>query len=149
MNIYDRTRVGHPICKGCGDHEETVEHLLFHCPRAQQVWKCAPIQWDGVADQVGCFKNWWWSVFEATSRKDGSDHLALTANILWQLWKSRNEWEFHDNQKHPMQVVNQAHSEWLEFLQVNSSSQHQSRLETKTETVFSSEAHVAFEGKNL
>ena len=29
--------------------------------------------------------------FEAKSKTGGADHIVLTVNILWQLWKARND----------------------------------------------------------
>ena len=46
--IFRRTKQGSPCCSRCGDHIETVEHILFHCTQAQKVWKLAPVQWDGL-----------------------------------------------------------------------------------------------------
>lgn len=109
--IHDRTKKGHLICKGCGEQIETVEHVLLLCTRAQEVWKMAPIHWDGAAEQIGNFKHWWWTITEAASRNNGMDHLALTANILWQLWKTRNACVFNDKLRHPMKTVQTAQAE--------------------------------------
>lgn len=32
------------MCKQCGEELETVEHLFFHCQKAQNIWKLAPGQ---------------------------------------------------------------------------------------------------------
>ena len=48
--IFDRTKVGDPICTGCGEEVETVEHILFHCKKAEEAWNISPVQWDGIAD---------------------------------------------------------------------------------------------------
>lgn len=131
--IFSRTKAGDPVCKGCGDQVESVEHLLFHCNRAKEVWKLVPLQWDGAADLTGNFKNWWWTIMEATSRNGGGDHIALMANILWQLWKARNDWEFNDKVRHPLSVVQQAHHDWLEFDQASINEAKGSRFETRRE----------------
>lgn len=133
-HIFSRTKKGHPFCKGCGEHAETVEHAMITCARAQEVWKMAPIQWEGVAEQAGSFKHWWWNVMDASSRTRGQDHLSLTANILLQLWKARNDREFNDKHRHPMKIVQIAHQEWLELDEVVKSIQTLSRHETRNET---------------
>lgn len=46
--IFRRTGKGNLICKNCGSEAETVEHLFFQCPSAQNIWKMAPLQWDGL-----------------------------------------------------------------------------------------------------
>ncbi|XP_027068582.1 uncharacterized protein [Coffea arabica] len=92
-----------------------VEHILFHCAQAQKVWKLAPVQWDSIQTQTGCFKQWWTALIQARSRKEGKQHIALTANILWQLWKDRNELEFEGKEKDGIKVVQKASNEWMEF----------------------------------
>ena len=103
--IFSRSKKGDPICKACGEGVETVEHVLLNCRQANQVWHIAPTQWGGAKDKQGCFKAWWTEITGAKSRQDGEDHLALTVNILWQVWKSRNEWEFNNKQRHAMTTI--------------------------------------------
>ena len=97
--IFRRTRQGSPFCSRCGDKVETVEHILFHCTQAQQVWKIAPVQWDVIQNLTGCFKQWWATLVQVKCRNEGKQHIVLTANILWQLWKDRNELEFERNDR--------------------------------------------------
>lgn len=129
--IFGRTGKGHP-CKGCGDHIESVEHALLTCGRAQEVWKMAPIHWEGIPNRT--FKHGWWNIMEASNRIGGLEHIALTANILWQLWKARNNWEFNAKLRHPMKVVQIAHSEWLESVEAEITTQAGSRHETREES---------------
>ena len=83
--IYRRTHKGDPICEGCGKQEESIEHVFFHCRRAQEVWKMAPIQWDGITEQTWNFLAWWNAIMEATRRRNGRDHVELTVSILRQI----------------------------------------------------------------
>ena len=46
--IWRRMSKGDPICSGCGEELETLEHLLLKCKKAKEVWKAAPVQWDGI-----------------------------------------------------------------------------------------------------
>ena len=46
------------------------------------------------------------------------EHIALTVNILWQLWKARNGRTFNETPRHPMKIIQKAHGEWLEFTEV-------------------------------
>lgn len=66
--VYKRTGKGDPICKGCGEQVETIEHMLLSCRRAREVWKMAPIQWDEILAQSGNFSYWWNEVMEAAKR---------------------------------------------------------------------------------
>ena len=81
-----------------------MEHILFHCQQAQKVWKLALVQWDGIQNQTGCFKQWWAALIQARSRKEGRQHIVLTANILWQLWKYKNEREFEGKERDGMKL---------------------------------------------
>ncbi|XP_071928124.1 uncharacterized protein [Coffea arabica] len=76
--------------------------------KAQEVWKMAPLQWDGLKEQTGTFQVWWTAILEATNRTNGKEHIELTVNILWQLWKRRNEWKFNAKQRHPWKIVQKA-----------------------------------------
>ena len=42
---------------------------------------------------------------EAEKRLGGQSHIELITNILWQIWKVRNETEFEDKDRHPMKVI--------------------------------------------
>nr|XP_027109144.1 uncharacterized protein LOC113729013 [Coffea arabica] len=110
-----RTGVGDPICSTCGKAQETIEHMLLNCPHALEVWKSAPIQWDRANDQRGDFKRWWLRITEARTRQEGKDHIGLTANILWQVWKDRNKKEYENSVRlAPLRIVERAHKEWME-----------------------------------
>lgn len=67
---------------------------------------------------------------EARKRKDGKEHIALTVDILWQIWKARNDKEFKDQGRHPMKVIQRAQREWEEYRAVVGQSHHMSIPET-------------------
>lgn len=52
---------------------------------------------------------------EARTRPEGFKHLSLTVNILWQIWKSRNNTEFKGKLQMPWKVIHTAQEEWMEF----------------------------------
>lgn len=84
-----RTGIGDPMCKVCGTQVEKLEHIMFFCGNAKEIWRRAPISWDGLE----CFREnfwlWWEELMQTTRRAEGKEHIALTVNILWQIWKSR------------------------------------------------------------
>ncbi|XP_027098791.1 uncharacterized protein [Coffea arabica] len=130
--INGRTKAGDPICRRCGEEVETVEHLLLNCRETKHIWHIAPIQWDGMQEHHGCFKRWWISVTEARHRIAGSQHLALTVNILWQIWKARNDMEFTGKVHQPWKIIKRAQEEWLQFDEVAKKEARMSTGETST-----------------
>lgn len=60
---------------------------------------------------------------EAAKREEGEEHIILTLNLMSQIWKARNGVVFKNNQWNPVQVVNKAVDEWLEFQQVQKEGQ--------------------------
>lgn len=79
-------------CEICLMHvEETVDHLFWHCPFAQQCWgllNLATIQEDGVFENVLAIK------------EQMQNQFFMIAVILmsWTIWKARNEIIFNNNQ---------------------------------------------------
>nr|XP_027093548.1 uncharacterized protein LOC113713943 [Coffea arabica] len=128
--IHSRTQQGDPICRVCGEECETVEHALLNCNHVKLVWRMATIQWEGITNLQGCFGSWWTAVMEARSRSEGDEHISLTANILWQIWKSRNATEFEGKQHPPIRIVQKAHEEWLEYGEANLTALKRSTEET-------------------
>ncbi|XP_027170528.1 uncharacterized protein LOC113770308 [Coffea eugenioides] len=52
---------------------------------------------------------------QARSRNDGNKHIEIIANFLWQIWKTRNEWNFNQVLKEGHQVSKKAMEEWMEY----------------------------------
>ncbi|XP_071912375.1 uncharacterized protein [Coffea arabica] len=125
------------MCRLCGEESETIEHALLNCSYVKQVWRLAPIQWEGMMDQQGYFRKWWTNIAEAKSRSEGNEQLSLTANILWQIWKSRNDKEFNRNQNPSIRTVQKAQEEWLEFVEATAKASRMSIEETSTRVTFS------------
>lgn len=89
--ISRRVGKGDPMCRYCGEDIESIEHMLFFCPSAQAVWERAPITWDGIKHLRNNFLHWWTEIIDASKAKHREGHGELTLNILWQIWKARNE----------------------------------------------------------
>ena len=117
--VSKKTGIGDPMCRTCGEEQEIIEQLLLNCPHTADIWKAAPIQWDGAKDQQGDFKRWWLSISEARKRPEGMEHIGLTANILCQVWKDRKKKKFESsNRSTPIRTVERAQKEWLEQVEV-------------------------------
>ena len=55
---------------------------------------------------------------EAIVREKGEEHITFTVNLLWQIWKDRNEINFKGNGRDPRVVVQRALTEWLEYQEI-------------------------------
>ncbi|XP_071928132.1 uncharacterized protein [Coffea arabica] len=111
--IHGRIKVGDPICNGCGEERETIEHTFLNYVQAKLTWKLAPIQWEGMMEQHGCFRRWWISITEAKHRPHDWQHISLTVHILWQIWKERNEVEFNGKKYRPWRTIQKAMKECI------------------------------------
>ncbi|XP_071916201.1 uncharacterized protein [Coffea arabica] len=72
-------------------------------------------EWDGLFQWRSNFWRWWEGILEARSRSRGEDHITLTANIIWQIWKARNARQFEGKYGEHMSILENAKNEWLEF----------------------------------
>lgn len=113
--VMRRTGNGNSMCHRCGEAVETLEHMLFQCDKAALIWKAAPLQWDGLERFRGSFWHWWEELMQVTKREEGREHIILTANLLWQIWKARNESQFNKEERDPFLPVHKAVGEWREY----------------------------------
>ena len=58
------------------------------------------------------------------------EHIALTANILWQIWKARNDRMFNNVQQYPLKIIQKAQNEWMEYKEAKDQEKRMSMLET-------------------
>ncbi|KAL0747985.1 hypothetical protein Bca101_029987 [Brassica carinata] len=81
-------------CKRC-NMPEFIDHLLFHCSYARQVWKSAPvspsIEYSGSIDLRS---NWSSLCSRKSLPPTGVSTGALAPWITWQLWLARNKLVF-------------------------------------------------------
>jgi hypothetical protein len=86
-------------CGMCKKEEESIDHLLLHCERAQFLWNAffshfglAWVMPRGVADLLHC----WWLV--GRSRNAMVWKMVLLC-IMWCLWVERNGRFFEDSER--------------------------------------------------
>ncbi|XP_071912447.1 uncharacterized protein [Coffea arabica] len=117
--IFSRTNKGNPMCGGYGESVETLEHMLLQCTKAKEIWEMAPDQWDGLVHLTDNFQKWWSAVIKAQMIRGNDEHINLIVNILWQIWKGRNDREFNHKDKEPHGIIEKASMEWMEFEEAN------------------------------
>lgn len=103
------------ICLQCGEHMETVEHLFFHCPKSQLIWKLAPVSWEGLNHATDSFSAWWMDQGKAGNEKGLLERQELTAFIQWQMWKAINALYFYRENWAEEEIIKRACPEWQEW----------------------------------
>ena len=56
------------------------------------------------------------------------EHIVLTANILWQIWKARNKMAFEQQRSGANDIVQRAQQEWLEYEDVLQQERQSTRM---------------------
>jgi len=87
------------VCQGCGGSDETINHVLFSCPIARQIWALS----DYPSPEFGFDKG---SVFSNINHllinRDNRNWPSLLKKkfpwIIWRIWKNRNSLFFEGNQ---------------------------------------------------
>lgn len=70
-------------CKVCGEEKETMEHICFHCEKAQLIWKLSQVSREGLLDLTECFPDWWIRVCNIGQQEINQNRLELSAYVLW------------------------------------------------------------------
>lgn len=110
-------------CQVCGDDEESVNHVLFTCSLARQVWALTGIpspQWGFQNGSV--FANIHYLI-ENSSNSLWPDELRNSFPwTLWRIWKNRNLWSIEGkcfSALESAQKVSEDVSEWFEAQKLN------------------------------
>ena len=98
---------------------------------AEPIWKLAPIQWDSLLQWRANFWRWWEGLLQARKRTRGEDHITLTANIIWQLWKARNARQYEGKYRDHLSIIEIANNEWLEFQEEQTEQEAKHRTGTR------------------
>ena len=117
VNEVIRRRIGkgEDRCRCCGEMTETLKHMFLFCSHAEFIWNTTSIDWDGLKKYRYSFWHWRNSMMKVQNRKEGRSHIALTVNILWQIWKSRNQVQFNEVRNCPGRTASKAVNEWSEY----------------------------------
>ncbi|CAA7036109.1 unnamed protein product [Microthlaspi erraticum] len=97
-----------PQCVRCGMAPETVNHMLFECPPALQVWALSPIP--TALDHFptgGLFTN----IAHLFWNLPNDERMGMYPWLLWFIWKARNDKVFSNDDSDPNDIINHAASE--------------------------------------
>ncbi|XP_050229327.1 uncharacterized protein LOC126678472 [Mercurialis annua] len=102
-------------CKFC-DMPETIMHLLFLCPRSQQVWFSSPLSFRPTWLTNQQFPEFWKSSIHSLLQLDPSGVAETTfCFLIWHIWKSRNNLIFKDQRDLFSEIISSSQKELQEF----------------------------------
>jgi hypothetical protein len=114
-NLAKRGVISTSTCPLCEREEETVEHILWSCPTAQDVWGESITKFQKRV----CGERLFIQVFEALMGRCEMEDLELFATTARQIWLRRNEVIHGGSFTHPTQVASNAHMSLDEFRKAN------------------------------
>ncbi|XP_010506884.1 PREDICTED: uncharacterized protein LOC104783422 [Camelina sativa] len=95
-------------CSRCGAEEETVNHVLFLCPPARQVWALSQVP---VGSQCFPVESVFANMDHLLDPNSPGSHVSAFPWILWYLWKARNAKVFENITERPEETVRIAEGE--------------------------------------
>ena len=103
-------------CQTCGDDRESINHVLFSCCFARQVWALSPIpsKVNGF-DHDSVFANMSYLLHGENWQLLTEEQRRVWPWIVWNLWKRRNEMLFGGSCLDPLDLVKKATTEANEW----------------------------------
>ncbi|XP_019093315.1 PREDICTED: uncharacterized protein LOC109129508 [Camelina sativa] len=95
-------------CPRCGAYEESINHVLFECPPALQVWALSHIP---TAPCSSLYSNLDFLFWGATDQGIEFSLVEVFPWLLWYIWKSRNDKVFNNKDILPPDMRDTAYSE--------------------------------------
>ena len=109
-----------PICKVCQSAPETICHVLFNCPTAQEVWRLSdfPLPPMGFSPNSVLLKLQY--LLQCSTKQSIPQHLRLLFPwVLWHIWKGRNELIFANTRLGAATVMDKAQNDYNAWAEVN------------------------------
>ena len=93
VNLKRRKVMTEDSCEWCKVKLETVGHVLWGCPKAQEVWKCSKLVLSLDKRDDFSFMDLLWQMLLGDNVN--FDCVARLVMIAWKVWQSRNEWRLN------------------------------------------------------
>lgn len=90
-----------PRYEVCYDELETVDHLLWSCLLAHNVWALSRGRLQKCSNEQHNF----FLLFQQLEAKLETQELERWAVISWAIWNARNKFYFEKTQPHPRQIL--------------------------------------------
>lgn len=115
-NLYRRKWSRDPICPLCNKDVETIQHLLFRCPKIGSVWELCNLTEVYMRDTNSLLR-WTNEVVGDTEKTAGLTHfLSRVAMLGWSIWKARNEKIFQGTPIMDRSIGIRMEQAWEEFM---------------------------------
>lgn len=124
-----------PTCQRCCYDEEDINHVLFLCPHASAIWRCAN---SPLANQFtnNLEVNITMLLQLASDMKDDKFYQYQSFWILWYVWKSRNEFLFNHRNVHPSEDARrakEANGEWVQCVRMSANRRVEGHIDIRWE----------------
>ncbi|CAA0832958.1 Unknown protein [Striga hermonthica] len=117
-NLARRRILSDTTCEVCGEATEIVAHILFHCPRAVICWKLSGLLWDSLQQEDVTFQSWWMELCKIKEDHFRTERMSISALLIWNIWKSINEWIWNRTHREAKEIVEKTLSDWLEIVNI-------------------------------
>lgn len=100
-NLQDRDD-----CVLCGQHPESIDHLLLTCVHSREVWLgvLRAAEWHALAPAATTpsLPDWWTQSRRALVKEHRKDFDSLVLLVTWSLWMERNARTFNRRERTPL-----------------------------------------------
>ena len=122
VSVEDRLRTRGILiddgCYMCHEANETINHILFQCPLARQVWALSLLQSPSNGFGSSIFTNMNHILHNCKNSSISGFLRSVSPWIIWMLWKNRNKLLFEDAGSVPLCIVQKAYEECNQWYSV-------------------------------
>lgn len=105
-------------CQICGEGDETVNHVLFTCTLARQIWALTGIPSLELGFQNGSVYSNIHYLLRNVKNPTWPDELKKSFPwTVWRIWKNRNLVAFEGKSFSPLEAAQKIKEDWLEWME--------------------------------
>jgi hypothetical protein len=103
FSLHKRRIRDSPCCSLCHGEAETIPHILWQCPLAQNTWAVSKRVFSKMPNRVKHFSRHFSWILSALDKESILEWTVIT----WSIWKARNQFIFHKTQQRPELIRDQ------------------------------------------
>lgn len=109
-----------PICRCCQLAPETICHVLFHCPTAQEVWRLSGFPQPPAGFSPNSVMLNLQYLLQCSKRQSVPQRIRMLFPwVLWHIWKGRNELIFANTRLGSATIMEKAQNDYDAWEEVN------------------------------